>query len=226
MTDRPDDAGRPAAARLDRKQFFGLVGRLGLGTCMCAAAGEMGVALGAETTPKPVKPAAASQPGEKSPARDTTRMKFVDEWVPRFFGVMDETLDEPARRKLMSANGKACFSAFARDMPRRSEPASMERIVQWVNEKGKARGYSMEGEVIHFMYVGSAETGQSSPERICLCPLVEAQSVKTMSPTFCHCSTGYVKEMHDRVFGRPVNVELVDSVLKGGQRCRFRITLD
>jgi predicted hydrocarbon binding protein len=31
--------------------------------------------------------------------------------------------------------------------------------------------------------------------------------------------------MHERMFGKPVAVELVDSVLRGAPRCRFRITL-
>lgn len=46
-----------------------------------------------------------------------------------------------------------------------------------------------------------------------------------MSASYCWCSVGYVQEIHERVFGRPVNVELVESVLRGNPRCRFRITL-
>jgi len=44
-------------------------------------------------------------------------------------------------------------------------------------------------------------------------------------PAFCLCSVGYVKEMHERTFGRSCEVELLDSVLYGGKRCRFRITV-
>lgn len=73
--------------------------------------------------------------------------------------------------------------------------------------------------------VGSAETGQPSPEHVCLCPAAEAQGAGKLSPTYCWCSVGYVKELHERVFGRPVNVELVQSVLMGHPRCRFLITL-
>ena len=83
----------------------------------------------------------------------------------------------------------------------------------------------MDGDAVILEYVGSAETGHASPDGVCLCPTAEAQGVKKISPTFCWCSVGYVKEMHERIFGRPVNVELVQSVLMGGKRCRFRITL-
>jgi predicted hydrocarbon binding protein len=110
-------------------------------------------------------------------------------------------------------------------MKRRPEPATPEHVREWVSARGAKSGYAMDGDVIRFEYVGSAETGQASPESVCLCPTVEAQTAKTMSPTYCWCSVGYVKEMHERVFGRAVNVELLGSVLTGEKRCRFRITL-
>jgi hypothetical protein len=31
--------------------------------------------------------------------------------------------------------------------------------------------------------------------------------------------------MHEMRFGRPVEVELLDSVLRGGKRCKFKITV-
>ncbi len=83
----------------------------------------------------------------------------------------------------------------------------------------------MDGDAIVMEFLGSAETGQASPEGVCLCPTAEAQGPKRISPTFCWCSVGYVKEMHERVFGRPVRVELLESVLMGHARCKFRITL-
>jgi hypothetical protein len=46
-----------------------------------------------------------------------------------------------------------------------------------------------------------------------------------LSRTFCQCSVGYVGEMFRQKFGRPVTVELLDSVLYGGKRCRFKITV-
>lgn len=110
-------------------------------------------------------------------------------------------------------------------MKRRSEPATREHIASWVAQRGKAGAYSMDGHAFILEYVGSAETAQSSPEGICLCPTAEAQGVKRLSPAFRRCSVGYVKEMHRRVFGRPAHVELVQSVLMGHSRCRFRITL-
>src|SRR5512143_257944 len=225
----PLEEARMSGDRMDRKAFIATLGRVGVGTCMCGAALAMEQAFGAEASPKAKageKKAAvpASQPetkpGDKSAARAAKRMEFVDAWVPRLFKVMDGELDETTRRRLMAANGKACYCAFRPDQKPRSEPATRERITEWVATRGKDEGYRMEGDVITTEFTSSAETGKDSPEHICLCPAAESQSAKTISPTFCWCSVGYVKEMHERVFGRPVNVELVESVLLGQPRCK------
>jgi hypothetical protein len=214
-------------SRLDRKAFLSVLGRAGAGTCMCGAVlgARAAIADGWQAQPRETATAAPSAPGDKTAARAVKRMEFVDGWVPRFFRVIDTELDEPTRRRLMAANGKACFSAYRPELGPRPAPATREQVAAWVEQRGKAAGYSMDGETIFMEFAGSAETGQASPANVCLCPAAEAQGVKTLSPTFCWCSVGYVKEMHERAFGRPVKVELLESVLMGHPRCRFRMTL-
>jgi hypothetical protein len=62
----------------------------------------------------------------------------------------------------------------------------------------------------------------------CLCAVatgMQAALIQEETRTNYHCSVGYVKEMNELKFGRSVEVELIDSVLKGGRRCKFRITV-
>ncbi len=218
--------------KIDRKEFLRTAGRIGAGTCMCAAAAGMTAALAGEPVPgasrqtqSAQKPVEESKPGDKTTARLAKRMEFGDEWLTRFFEAMDKTLDEPSRRALMTANGKACFSAYAGPQKEKPRPDEAERFLKWAATDGKSRGYSVEGKTVSFEFVGSAETGQAAPESLCLCPMAEGQKPGKISPTYCLCSVGYVKEMHERRIGRPVQVELVDSVLRGGKRCRFRMTI-
>jgi len=220
--------------RINRKEFIHAVGRGGAGVCLCAAAAAAGLnaAIDGQTSPsKPVESSAdkkaveQSKPGDKTVERAAKRMEFGDGWLPRFFEAIDQTLDEPARRKLMTTNGKACFTAYAGPRKQPAAPDALEKFKAWVAEKGKERGYSIEGNIISFEFLSSAETGQTSPEAICLCPMAEAQTPGKISPTYCLCSVGYVQELHERRLGRSVEVELVDSVLRGGKRCKFRMTL-
>src|SRR5512136_3036398 len=202
---------------IGRKEFLATLGKGGAGLCMCAAAAGMRAAFAGQT--------AAVKPGDKTVERAAKRMEFVDGWVRRFFAALDKTVDEATRRKLMAANGRACFAAYAGPQKKTAGPDALEKFKAWIAQQGKARGYSIEGNVVSFEFVGSAETGQASPENVCLCPTAEAQKAGEISPTFCHCSVGYVQEMHERMLGRPVEVELVDSVLRGGKRCKFRMTV-
>ncbi len=58
----------------------------------------------------------------------------------------------------------------------------------------------------------------------CHCPLVRTairDGKPQISPMFCYCSGGYEKLHFEVIFGEPVEVELLESVLKGDRRCRF-----
>ncbi len=217
---------------IKRKEFIAGIGKAGAGVCLCAAAAGMRAAFGGqETASKTAQPApppeapAQTKPGDKTVERNAKRMEFGDQWVRRFFEAIDRTLDEPARKKLMMANGKSCFAAYAGPPKKQPAPDALEKFTAWIAAKGKEKGYSMEGKVILFEFASSAETGEAAPPAVCLCSMAEAQKAGTISPTYCLCSVGYVKEMHERALGRPVEVELVDSVLRGGKRCRFRMTV-
>jgi len=58
---------------------------------------------------------------------------------------------------------------------------------------------------------------------VCHCPLVRSAICEgiEISPMFCYCSGGYEKVHFDVIFDEPIEVELLESVLKGDMRCRF-----
>jgi len=62
----------------------------------------------------------------------------------------------------------------------------------------------------------------------CHCPLART-AIRDGTPKipsiFCYCSGGFEKIAFDTIFGEPVKVELLESVLGGDQRCRFAITI-
>lgn len=62
----------------------------------------------------------------------------------------------------------------------------------------------------------------------CHCPLARSaiRDRKTkISPMFCYCSGGFEKLGFDVILGEPVDVELLESALKGDMRCRFAIKI-
>lgn len=62
----------------------------------------------------------------------------------------------------------------------------------------------------------------------CHCQLVRTSlrdGSPEISPTFCYCSAGYEKLHFDVIFDEPVEVELLETLLKGDPRCRFAIKI-
>jgi len=46
-----------------------------------------------------------------------------------------------------------------------------------------------------------------------------------MPPTFCYCGAGWYRQQWEGAVGKPVQIEIVDSLLKGDDRCTFAIRL-
>jgi hypothetical protein len=184
---------------MNRKEFLTVIG-----------AGSSAIALLSGT-----EPARAAQQGMTCEAKDS----WTQAWIKRLMDSMDAQLPPEMRTKLMEANGRACFlSRHSKEAEHKPEDLAnlIAGLKKWSGEEGVRR----EGEVIYFQYGKPA--GATEPR--CLCPLV-ATRPETLSETYCQCSVGYVKEMFERAAGKPVRVELTESLLRGGKACRFTVRL-
>ena len=205
---------------MDRKEFLGksLQVAAGLGlACPCLAAGD---------TPSP-KP----DPGQGSPYPRTSggyphattfekRAEFAKTWTSRFMRVMDERLDEATRRGLMEANGRACAMG-AYGPPDPAKKVGVDEFVAGLATHVGPENARREGDVVFFNYEQNPD-GLSLKDGYCLCPIIE-DGPADLSPTYCHCSVGYVSYLFERNIGRPVRVELLESVRRGGKACRFAV---
>jgi hypothetical protein len=61
----------------------------------------------------------------------------------------------------------------------------------------------------------------------CHCPRVRdiQKTGKRLSTTYCHCSAGFYKKNFEEILERPVDVEIVQTVLSGDDVCSFAIHL-
>ncbi len=69
-----------------------------------------------------------------------------------------------------------------------------------------------EGDILNVIY----------PRCICWAKFAAGK----ISPTFCHCGNGYVKQLFEGALGRPVQVEMMKSIAAGDEECRFAVHLD
>lgn len=61
----------------------------------------------------------------------------------------------------------------------------------------------------------------------CHCPLARESILEgaEVPPLFCHCSAGFTKLPYDVIFGEDVEIEMLESALKGDLRCRFAVRI-
>jgi hypothetical protein len=166
---------------------------------------------------------ATEESGAVGESRSDARIRFAEGWIKRFMKALDTELDDATACKVMRANGRACFLDWLDHGGPKIEPTTLEEYALQAKERtdGAVR---VEGNTVYFQYMSAAETGEAAEEGACLCPLVETKP-EGLSETYCQCSVGYVKQWYDLLFHKPVTVELLESVLMGGARCRFKITV-
>jgi len=167
------------------------------GMCSCAAISLLG-------------PAAALAESE-NPEMDALKWK-VDAGQKRFaklVGILNENLEEPTRKKIFERLGRECAKDYRNltDQYKNNVQGFLDLIQkQWVKE---------------FQYDTKAGTIRVvDKSNGCTCPLVNESLTP---PSFCDCTLGWQKETYSALLGRPVDVELEESILRGGKQCVFRI---
>lgn len=154
------------------------------------------------------------------------KMEFTQKWIKRFMGVMDQNLDADTSKKLMQINGQLCAKG-AYGEPGESKPHSIDEIdatiANWQKALGSENIYRT-GNNVFFNYAGNPK-GLKIADGYCLCPMLE-NGPSTLSATYCQCSVGYVGYMFQKLItGKPVQVELLESLRGGGKACRFKVTI-
>jgi hypothetical protein len=192
---------------MDRKQFL----KTSLGCCGAAMAGNLTI-LAQEKAPD-------------VPLTDCSkRVVQGQKVIRRLLGELDRNVDQGLREKIMESCGRQCFEGA--HGPRAAEAPKPEDVTKFLDGMRKhlgEQGVERVGDemIVYFKYTANPR-GLKVSEGYCLCPILE-DAPKDISPTFCHCSVGYVREIFERRVGKPVQVELLDSVLRGGKGCNFKV---
>jgi hypothetical protein len=109
-----------------------------------------------------------------------------------------------------------------------------DEVIAFVEAHPEIRQGVREGSVIYEIkipYMTRAYLAETDPRMkryyYCHCPWVREsiKSDKTVSPTFCQCSIGFVKKPWEVIFDQALEGEIVESVLQGDAWCRIAIYL-
>jgi effector-binding domain-containing protein len=70
-----------------------------------------------------------------------------------------------------------------------------------------------------------ANTQLEKKKAYCFCPLIREHLDEGMPYTFCYCGSGWYKQQWEGTIGKPVKIDIVKSILKGDELCKFAIHL-
>lgn len=159
---------------------------------------------------------AQSQSGQAQPSTPPTesemlkrQLDFARERFADLMSIMAECVDAATRDKILRKLGHACAQEQAQFFERfRGDLQGFQAAIKkrWVDrtEYDETTGI--------LRVVGRIPR--------CVCPLVKTGRTPA---DFCTCTTGWNQFAFSTVLGKPVTVELEESVLRGSTRCVHRI---
>jgi len=176
-----------------------------IGLCSCAAQ-EISLLDASQAQSAGTKP-----PGD--PEKDELKWKLnaVQERFARLLNILDQTLDPPAKQKVLRALGRECAGSY-RDLALKYE-GNIKGFLEYIQKRWVEKAeYDEKAGTIRIVDKASQ----------CTCPFVK-QGVTHKD--FCNCTLGWQEAIYSVVLRRPVRAEVEESVLRGGSRCIFRIRI-
>jgi hypothetical protein len=178
---------------INRSQFLK---NCACGLCSCMTAGVM--------------TSADSFAAESTPTEDW-RLKFVKSRYAKLIDILSNHMNENELSDVLHDLGAYCSTTDPKLQTYRGDvDGYCEHLKKTAS--GDEVNYDRKNGVIIM----------TSPERAdCFCPLI---SLQNQTPKIvCNCSLGWQQHTWETILGKKVQVELKESVLRGGKRCIFQI---
>jgi hypothetical protein len=149
-----------------------------------------------------------STPAQADPASE--EKEFVTNWLTDLFEAMDRELDEAAKVKVMAGCGIGCFRrhSFKTDIAKQGK-GDLDKLLKAYQKNFEAW---REGDLVHIRF-GAVSTQ-------CYCPAARYHPVRAHD-MHCECTRATHQAIFETAPKRPIKVEVVESLRRGGKTCHF-----
>jgi hypothetical protein len=188
---------RPMEAQMNRGEFLkGCV----VGACSCAA--------WAVTGSEQVAAQATSPEAERLKSQlEAARVRYA-----KLVGLLGQEADDATQKRILHGLGRECAQQYKAD--------TFEKY------KGDIKGFLAYGQGPDG-WMGKVDYDEKAgvitiTDRFarCSCPLVGKVATPGLQ---CECTLGWQEATYSAILGRPVRASLVESLLRGGTKCTYRI---
>lgn len=177
-----------------RNEFFTIVLKSSLGCCGLAVLDR----------------AAQGSTQAAEPSEADREKGFVKNWLTDLFDAIDAERDESLKVRLMAGCGRGCFRRFQfkQDIAHQGQ-GSMESLLEAYKKNFEVW---REDSLVHIRY--GAENKQ------CYCTAARYHPVRPHD-LHCECTRATHQTIFETALGRPITVEVVESLRRSGKTCHF-----
>jgi hypothetical protein len=135
---------------------------------------------------------------------------FVTNWLTDLFEAIDTDLDQETKVKLLAGCGKGCFrrhefkTSIARD-----GKGNLDALLKAYHRNFEAW---REGDDVHIRF--------GEVVKQCYCPAARYHPVRPHD-LHCECTRATHQAIFETALERPIKVEIVESLRRGGKTCHF-----
>jgi Family of unknown function (DUF6144) len=159
--------------------------------------------------------------------RSSVNSEQIAQWVKGAMARLDAAIDIKTRNAAMENCGRNCarvnHQTVDRLVAKRKKYQSLDDFLETEkNQLLPGMRLKRDGRILYQYYM----PGSFHPPMRCFCSLLRGlPAEESISPTYCQCSRGFVLSMWEQVLGKPVKVDILETVVTGARECRFRIHL-
>ncbi len=141
--------------------------------------------------------------------------EFASTWVGMLLSGLEAEVDRETRRRILARCAQSCtgyWAGVAADV--RSEARTLDvdaLLAAFAARRPGGADLVRDGELIRWRFTGPS----------CPCPITRL----TSHSGICDCSVAHVRGMLEPLLGRPLDVELLRSRLRGAEDCLFVVRL-
>jgi hypothetical protein len=185
---------------MERKEFLCRTLQMGLGSCGLAALSSAASAAEDATRKAP--------PDELARARNEA--EFVRNWISDLLDTAEESLPRETLVRLMEGCGRGCFRRheFKRAIADEGK-GGVERLIEAYRKNFEIW---RDGNDVHVRY------GETS--KACYCPVVRTRQPRP-NDVHCECTRSTHQSIFQTALGRPVRVDVKETLRRGGRTCHF-----
>ncbi len=155
---------------------------------------------------------AAVEPPADELAKLRGQKEFIQNWLSDLLATMDKVLDRETIARLMAGCGRGCFDrhAFKQEIAAKGK-GDLEKLIAAYKDNFEIW---KEGEAVHIRY------GETSPG--CYCPAANYRPAKA-GDAHCECTRATHQAIFETALGRPIRVDILESLRRGGRTCHFLV---